>query len=88
MNNMLSTAPGRRAHPPQPTFDDKAVIVRRVGLTDRLALYVGVALIRWGRRPKTLVSRERRANQLEQRLAQLERERANERSMRLLVPPR
>lgn len=42
--------------------------VRRVGLADRAALHLGVALIKWGRRPG-LADSERRANRLERALA-------------------
>ena len=38
---------------------------RRVGLIDRAALHLGMALIRWGRRPgRELARHERRANRL------------------------
>ena len=40
--NAVLTAPSRQQHLPP---------VRRVGLADRLALRVGLALIVWGRRP-------------------------------------
>jgi len=43
--NALLTAPSRVQHaPPAPP-------VRRVGLVDRLALRLGLALVMWGRRP-------------------------------------
>ncbi len=74
-------------HPPQPVVNLHNTVVRRVGLLDRIALHVGVALISWGRRPLTIESRERRANRGEQHLARLERERAAER-MRYLNAPR
>lgn len=60
--------------------------IRRVGLLDRLALHIGIALITWGRRPATLESRERRANRIEQQLARLARDNEAERSLRLLTP--
>ncbi|MEO6942082.1 MAG: hypothetical protein ABI238_06530 [Terrimesophilobacter sp.] len=60
--------------------------VRRVGLIDRLALHVGVALITWGRRPMSVETRERRANRVEQHLATLERELSAERMLRLGTP--
>jgi len=41
--------------------------VRRVGMIDRAALHLGVALIRWGRRPGT-PTLERRANRIERAL--------------------
>ena len=40
--NAVLTAPSRSQHSPP---------VRRVGLADRLALRIGLALIVWGRRP-------------------------------------
>ncbi len=43
--------------------------VRRVGLADRAALHLGVALIKWGRRPAVAPQLERRANRLERALA-------------------
>jgi hypothetical protein len=47
--------------------------VRRVGLADRAALHLGVALIKWGRRP-VLGDAERRANVLELALARRARD--------------
>ncbi len=44
--------------------------VRRLSILDRAALHLGVALIRWGRRPHRALARyERRANGYERRLA-------------------
>ncbi|WP_167051883.1 hypothetical protein [Salinibacterium sp. ZJ77] len=44
--------------------------VRRLSMLDRAALHLGVALIRWGRRPHRALARyERRANDDERRLA-------------------
>jgi len=67
MNTTLATE--RRHEPsvqqPQP--------VRRVGLLDRAALHLGVALIKWGRRPGATPARERRINRAE--LALLHRDR-------------
>lgn len=82
MNATVTTAPGRQDHPPQQSFEHTP---RRVGTLDRIALHVGVALIKWGRRPRLVESRERRANRFEQRLARLERERRWERGYRLAV---
>jgi hypothetical protein len=84
MNTTLSTVPGRLDHPPHLT----ELAVRRVRLLDRLALHLGVALIKWGRRPLKVDSRERRANRIEQQLARLERERQAERTLRRTVPLR
>lgn len=90
MNNTLSTAPGRQDHPPQslsPRYAE-AYRARRVNLVDRMALHLGVALIKWGRRPHPVESRERRASRIEQHLARLERDRQWERMLRLTLPPR
>jgi hypothetical protein len=62
--------------------------VRRVSPVDRLALHVGLALIKWGRRPQDLESRERRANRVEQALARESRLQLEERTARLLLPVR
>ena len=84
MNTTLSTARGRHDHPPQQV----QYLARRVGVVDRLALHLGVALITWGRRPSVVPTRERRANRVEQQLARLERERQWERTARLTLPVR
>lgn len=84
--NTVTTAERRDTiHPPAPATVRP---VRRVGLVDRLALRMGIALITWSRRPLTLESRERRASRVEQQLATLAREQAAERSLRLTAPPR
>jgi hypothetical protein len=88
MNTTLSTAPGRHDHPPHPPVEYSPRAVRRVGTLDRLALHLGVALIKWGRRPRVIESRERRATRVEQQLARLAREHGAERSMRLTLPLR
>lgn len=88
MNTTLSTKPGRLDHPPQQAVEHPANVARRVGLVDRLALHLGIALITWGRRPYAVESRERRARLNEQEFARLERERTAERSMRLELPLR
>ena len=79
MKSTLTTAPGR--HELQ-SFERQPHEVRRVGLLDRLALHLGVALIKWGRRPRPVGVRGK--NQL----AQLERERIVERNMLLGLPRR
>lgn len=78
----MPTTLGRHEHPPQPSSDSRLRSTRRVRLLDRLALHVGVALIKWGRRPLT-VARPRthepldwRATQAEQQQVRLECERA------------
>jgi len=81
VNSTLTTLAGRteqhEQHHQQPT--ELVVTVRRVNLLDRTALHLGVALVKWSRRPLELETRERRANRAEQHLARLAREREAER---------
>jgi len=74
MNRTLTNAPVRPDPHTQLAYKRP---VRRVNTLDRLALHLGVALIKWGRRPLAVESRERRANRIEQHLARVERERAD-----------
>jgi hypothetical protein len=60
----------------------------RVGLLDRAALTLGIALIKWGRRPRLIETRERRATRVEHQLARIARERAHERRAYLTLPIR
>jgi hypothetical protein len=93
MNSTLSTVDRRHERPPDQAVAHPQVNSRqashqpatsiRVGFVDQVALRVGVALIKWGRRPASVESRERRANRVEQQLASLARERAVERNVRL-----
>jgi len=86
MNTTLSRT--RQEHPPQLEVALETQHVSRVGLVDRIALHLGLALITWSRRTHRLESRERRAHQYEQHLARLERERAAERTLRLTLTQR
>ncbi|WP_133163783.1 hypothetical protein [Cryobacterium zongtaii] len=61
MNTQLAPVPGRHDHPPQPVRSPETHPVRRVGLIDRAAMHLGVALIRWGRRAVRARRRERPA---------------------------
>lgn len=74
MHPVLTT---ERRHEHQPQTPERTP-VRRVGLLDRAALHLGVALIKWGRRPGA-AAHERRANSRELRTLRLERERALDR---------
>jgi hypothetical protein len=72
MNATLATPTAETRHPVQPLHP---LPVRRVGLVDRAALHLGVALIKWGRRPAaSAATHERRANRLERALARNRRE--------------
>lgn len=77
----ISSNRPRAAHPPEQR-------VRRVSLADRIALRLGLALITWSRRPLTAPTREERARVARNRLAVLERERAHERRLHLLLSRR
>lgn len=59
--NALQTAPRRQLHPPSlPESTERTTRhVRRVGIVDRLALRLGLALIMWGRRPTRTAASER-----------------------------
>ena len=72
MNNQLVAVRGRQDHPPQPITELRPS--RRVGLLDRAALHLGVALITWGRRPPRVrrqVSASRESLEARQRVDEL-----------------
>src|SRR5690606_33762070 len=55
MNATLAAPKDRHVPPPGPNPDAEKphqAAPRRVGVTDRLALHLGVALITWSRRPR------------------------------------
>ncbi|OYX58828.1 MAG: hypothetical protein B7Y93_01165 [Micrococcales bacterium 32-70-13] len=89
MNTTLSTTrPGRQQqHPPSPTLETRAP-ARRVGLIDRLALRLGVALVAWSRRPRLLDDRDERARRVQAAQAAERRERSMQRDALLTLPPR
>jgi hypothetical protein len=62
MNTSLAT---ERRHEAVPVNEHLPQAVRRVGLVDRAALHLGIALIKWGRRPGATPARERRVNRAE-----------------------
>jgi hypothetical protein len=80
MNTTLTTL--RHRHPPD-TVAPAPRPVRRVGLLDRIALRVGVALVTWSRRPLTAPTREEQARRLEQQLDNAARARVYERNLLL-----
>lgn len=51
MNSQLETVRRLYSHPPEQSGTIEAHTVRRVGALDRAAMHLGVALIKWGRRP-------------------------------------
>jgi hypothetical protein len=74
MRTHLVTAPGRHEHPPQPV-EPSIQQVRRVGPLDRAALHLGLALVKWGRRP-TKPDRPAYRWEIEQARREMERVRA------------
>jgi len=102
MNTTLSAPPGRHdqpqphipTHRPAHVADPVSATdiasrqpLRRVGLADRIALHVGIALITWSRRP--LAPRDRRGRLVARAAQRRERdlrERAWERRHRLMTP--
>lgn len=75
MHTQLETSTGHHEHPPQSVRAPRPHPVRRVGLLDRTALHLGVALIKWGRRPARVDGRERLLSDAEVHRARLEAER-------------
>ena len=86
MKSQLATTTGRHEHPPQPVLSHEPRPVRRVGLLDRAALHIGVALIKWGRRPVKVDTREQLAVNAEVQRVRLERERERDRYMATHLP--
>jgi hypothetical protein len=76
VKTQTTTLPGRHDHPPQPV--SSRLPARRVGLLDRAALHLGVALIKWGRRPMKADTREQVARAVDAHRARLEAERVRE----------
>ena len=54
MNTVLSTHVDEQRHP-HPPSGVRPASIRRVGLADRVALHLGIALITWSRRPRSVV---------------------------------
>ena len=83
MNTKTTVSPGRLDHPPQPvrtttasgTTHGTAHNARRVGVLDRAALHLGVALIKWGRRAVRSDLRDELALNAETHRARLDAER-------------
>ena len=86
MKSQLATTTRRHEHPPQPVVNHEPRPVRRVGLLDRTALHIGVALIKWGRRPVKVDTREQLAVNAEVQRVRLEHERERDRYMATHLP--
>jgi len=79
MHTQLETTVGHHPHPPhteEPEHQDESHQLRRVGTLDRAALHLGLALVRWGRRPIKGERSERLAFNREVHEARREMERA------------
>lgn len=84
MNGLLdSTLTDLHEHPPAVSYRPRAI-----GTIDRLALHMGIALIKWGRRPRAALTREQLELRHHARAEQELRERAAERRMLLMRPLR
>jgi hypothetical protein len=77
MRTQLATSTRHHEHPPQSVSSPAAHVVRRVGPLDRAALHLGLALIKWGRRPLAVDVREQTASYAETHEARLECERVH-----------
>jgi len=77
MRTQLATSIRHHDHPPQSTRTPGTHAVRRVGPLDRAALHLGMALIRWGRRPLAVDVRDSSARYAETHEARLECERVH-----------
>jgi hypothetical protein len=86
VKSQLVAGPGHHTHPPQPTTEQPFHPVRRVGPLDRAALHLGVALIKWGRRPVKADARDQLARfaASSEARAELERTREEAQSLNLL----
>jgi hypothetical protein len=58
VNTTLSTPVDEQQHLHPPSSFDHVSNARTVSLADRVALHLGLALITWSRRPRTVASRE------------------------------
>jgi hypothetical protein len=83
MTTPLAPTIGRHDHPPQPEPTPRPV--RRVGPLDRAAMHLGLALIRWGRRPAVTRRRERSVLAPEAVRARRELDRARDEQLALLL---
>lgn len=61
---------------------------RRVGLPDRIALRIGIALVQWSRRPRVIITRASIAHRYEAQRRRRDREEQWQSAALLLLPPR
>jgi hypothetical protein len=84
MNTVLSTPVDEQNHTHPPSSLEQRTTVRNVTLADRAALHLGLALITWSRRPRTVAPRLSRDDLLERSRAVTAR-RAREREWQLAL---
>ncbi|MGV8857623.1 hypothetical protein [Rhodoglobus sp.] len=91
MNTTLAAPKDRPNHPPEPSNNaqSRPTSAHRVGLIDRIALHLGVALITWSRRPhraRLIATAEFRAeHQLRRERLALARTRAEQNYPRFII---
>lgn len=68
MNTTLSTPVDEQNHKHPPSLENHSS-VQSVSLADRAALHLGVALITWSRRPRTVAAQPSREQLNERRIA-------------------
>jgi len=90
MSTITTRAENTAQHPPSPASipTQPRREARRVGLIDRIALRVGVALVVWSRRARVLDDRAYRARRRQQTRAIEHRELQWQRLALQLLPPR
>jgi hypothetical protein len=90
MNTALSTPVDEQNHVHPPSRVGSSV-VHRVGLADRVALHLGLALITWSRRPRTVAlepTRDQLCARYARSVERTDREWKAERAVRLGLPTR
>ncbi|MGV3733440.1 MAG: hypothetical protein ACO1N6_08580 [Microcella sp.] len=90
MSTITTRADRTAQHPPSPASIPARPrpTAHRVGLIDRIALRIGVALVVWSRRARVLDGRAHRARRVQQSMAVEQREQQWQRLALQLLPPR
>ncbi len=88
MSTITTRAVTTAQHPPSPAGITPRPAIRRVGLVDRVALRLGVALVAWSRRPRLLDDLDERARRVRLEQSTVARERQWQRQALHLLPPR
>ncbi len=84
MNTVLSTRVDEQSRHHPPSWLSQSTAPPRVGLADRVALHLGLALVTWSRRPRRVVEHTaRHARQSARRLAEARAVRESEWALRL-----